>query len=70
MIENCSVIFYARDGCESFYTAKVNSRRTQFEHNKSAFPPLADIRADIVDGSFVPISDIAPELSRSKRDTC
>jgi hypothetical protein len=26
MIENCSVIFYARDGCESFYTAKTQMR--------------------------------------------
>jgi len=25
MIENCSVIFYARDGCESFCTAKTHS---------------------------------------------
>ena len=26
MAENCSVIFYARDGCESFYTAKTHLR--------------------------------------------
>jgi hypothetical protein len=34
----------------------VNRRRTQFEHNRSAYPPLADIRADIVDGSEVPLA--------------
>jgi hypothetical protein len=26
MIENCSVIFHAREGCESFYTAKTLER--------------------------------------------
>ena len=33
-------------------------RTTQFEHNKSAYPPITDIRADIVDGSEVPIPDM------------
>src|SRR5262249_39129082 len=32
----------------------VNSRRTQFEHNKSAYALITDIRARIVDGSYVP----------------
>ena len=41
-----------------------NFGRTQFEHNESAYPPIADIRADIADGSDVPISGIhAPRQS-------
>ena len=28
------------------------------EHDKSVHPPITDIRADIVDGSEVPIADI------------
>jgi len=32
MVENCSVIFYARDGCGSFYTAK-----NLFRHQPSRF---------------------------------
>jgi hypothetical protein len=32
--------------------------KTQSEHNESAYLPIADMRADIVDGSFVPRGDI------------
>jgi hypothetical protein len=38
-------------------------RRRGASHNESAYPPIADMGADIVDGSEVPIGDIpnAPE---------
>jgi hypothetical protein len=39
--------------------SSVNRRRTQPEHNRSAYPPIADIGADIVDGSEVPRGDLS-----------
>jgi hypothetical protein len=36
----------------------VNSRTTQFEHDRSAYPPITDTRADIADGRKVPTVDI------------
>ena len=44
----------------------VTRRTTQFEHNTSAYPSIADIKADIADGSFVPISDIASTKRASR----
>jgi hypothetical protein len=32
----------------------VRIDKTQTEHNRSAYAPIADIRADIVNGSSVP----------------
>jgi hypothetical protein len=37
----------------------VRKRTTQFEHNTSAHPATPDIRADIVDGSEAPTTDIS-----------
>jgi hypothetical protein len=36
----------------------VKLGRTQVELNVSAYPPIADMRADIADGSFVPIGNV------------
>jgi hypothetical protein len=44
--------------------ARIDKARR--EHNESAYPPIADMGADIVDGSFVPIGDIV--LSMRPRD--
>src|SRR5262249_54324458 len=38
----------------------VKRRRTQFEHNESAYPLIADMGADIVEFRSVPITDIMP----------
>jgi hypothetical protein len=37
----------------------VIMRRTQSEHNRSAYAPITDIQADIADGREVPEGDIA-----------
>jgi hypothetical protein len=36
----------------------VNIDKTQPEHNTSGCPPIADIGADLADGSFVPTGDV------------
>ena len=38
-------------------TVWVRIDKAQTEHNESRYPPIADIRADIVDGSEVPEGD-------------
>jgi hypothetical protein len=48
--------------------ATVRSDKAEHEHNESAYPPIADIRADIVDGSEVPIPDIGFYTAEGLRD--
>src|SRR5215470_14715695 len=44
----------------------VKRRTTQTEHNTSAYPPIADIRANIVDGRKVPTGDV-PQVTAKVR---
>ena len=62
MIENCSVIFYARDGCERFYTAKVKSDKAQIEQMLSALPPITDIGMVTLIANLLPPFPVARDV--------
>jgi hypothetical protein len=46
----------------------VNRRTTHFEHNESAYPSIADIRGDGVDGSEVREADVIAHLLLLRRE--